>query len=154
MYCSNCEREAKNGTNFCEYCGAKLKMPSNNMAINNVSLNTKDVYVERKNTMLKSSIIIEFMKKSVLPIVIALILYLIFREFSSDKFIVWILCGIPFGIGKTREWIFLRGGGIGETAAVFVLNFIIAGLIGGFVLIWKLLVAIYYIPYTVYLLIS
>ena len=37
--------------------------------------------------------------------------------------------------------------------ALFVLNFIIGGLIGGFVLAWRLLVAVWYVPLTIYRLI-
>ena len=41
------------------------------------------------------------------------------------------------------------GGGI----ALFVLNFILAGIIGGFVLVWRLIVAVWYVPLTVWRLI-
>ena len=41
------------------------------------------------------------------------------------------------------------GGGI----ALFVLNFILAGIIGGFVLAWRLIVAVWYVPLTIYRLI-
>ena len=41
------------------------------------------------------------------------------------------------------------GGGI----ALFALNFIIGGVIGGFVLAWRLIVAVWYVPLTVYRLI-
>ena len=43
----------------------------------------------------------------------------------------------------------LPGGG----AALFVLNFVIGGIIGGFVLVWRLLVAAWYVPLTIYRLI-
>ena len=42
---------------------------------------------------------------------------------------------------------------LGGGAALFVLNFIIGGLIGGFVLVWRLLVAAWYVPLTIYRLI-
>ena len=45
-------------------------------------------------------------------------------------------------------WI-VPGGG----AALFVLNFVIGGIIGGFVLVWRLLVAVWYVPLTIYRLI-
>ena len=45
-------------------------------------------------------------------------------------------------------WI-VPGGG----AALFALNFIIGGLIGGFVLVWGLLGAAWYVPLTIYRLI-
>lgn len=110
--------------------------------------------------MLKNRITIEFFKKNVLPIAIALILFFIFKGFCTDKtgdidyLLLWILCGLPFGIMKMHSWLVLGGGDLGSTAAVFVLNLIVGGLIGGFILIWKLLVAVYYVLYTIYLLVK
>jgi len=48
-----------------------------------------------------------------------------------------------------------RAGGdsLGGGAALFVLNFVIGGIIGGFVLVWRLLVAAWYVPLTIYRLI-
>ena len=47
-----------------------------------------------------------------------------------------------------------RGGGsLGGGIALFALNFIIGGVIGGFVLAWRLIVAVWYVPLTVYRLI-
>ncbi len=40
-----------------------------------------------------------------------------------------------------------------EAIALFALNFIIGGVIGGFVLAWRLIVAVWYVPLTVYRLI-
>ena len=45
------------------------------------------------------------------------------------------------------------GSSLGGGAALFALNFIIGGLIGGFVLVWRLLVAAWYVPLTIYRLI-
>ena len=45
------------------------------------------------------------------------------------------------------------GGSLGGGAALFVLNFVIGGIIGGFVLVWRLLVAAWYVPLTIYRLI-
>ena len=42
------------------------------------------------------------------------------------------------------------GGGI----ALFLLNFVFAGLIGGCVLVWRLLVAAWYVPLTLYRLLT
>ena len=50
-------------------------------------------------------------------------------------------------------WIVPGGGSLGGGSALFVLNFIIGGLIGGFVLVWRLLVAAWYVPLTIYRLI-
>ncbi len=43
--------------------------------------------------------------------------------------------------------------GLGGGAALFALNFIIGSLIEGFVLVWRLLVAAWYVPLTIYRLI-
>ena len=42
---------------------------------------------------------------------------------------------------------------LGGSIALFALNFIIGGVIGGFVLMWRLLVAAWYVPLTIYRLI-
>ena len=42
---------------------------------------------------------------------------------------------------------------LGGSIALFALNFIIGGVIGGFVLVWRLLVAAWYVPLTIYRLI-
>lgn len=39
---------------------------------------------------------------------------------------------------------------MGTALPLFLLNFIIGGVIGGFVLTWRLLVAAWYIPLTIY----
>ena len=44
-------------------------------------------------------------------------------------------------------------GSLGGGIALFALNFIIGGVIGGFVLAWRLIVAVWYVPLTVYRLI-
>ena len=45
---------------------------------------------------------------------------------------------------------FVPGGSLGTALPLFLLNFIIGGVIGGFVLVWRLLVAAWYIPLTIY----
>jgi hypothetical protein len=66
---------------------------------------------------------------------------------------LWILCGLPFGIWRLRLWIIPGGGSLGSGIALFALNFILAGIIGGFVLVWRLIVAVWYVPLTVWRLI-
>lgn len=51
-------------------------------------------------------------------------------------------------------WIVPGGGSFGGGIALFALSFIIGGAIGGFVLVWRLVVAVLYVPLTVYRLIS
>ena len=50
-------------------------------------------------------------------------------------------------------WIVPGGGSLGGGIALFALNFIIGGVIGGFILAWRLIVAVWYVPLTVYRLI-
>lgn len=103
--------------------------------------------------MTRSEAVKAFFVKSVLPVAAALLLYCIFKSACMkggelDYVWLWILCGLPFGIHRMCVWI-VPGGG----AALFALNFIIGGLIGGFVLVWRLLVAAWYVPLTIYRLI-
>lgn len=58
---------------------------------------------------------------------------------------VWPPSDVPLDRAGRR----LPGGGI----ALFALNFIIGGVIGGFFLVWRLIVAVWYVPLTVYRLI-
>ena len=103
--------------------------------------------------MTRTEAVKDFFKKAVLPVASAGLLYCIFksacmRDGELDLLWLWILCGLPFGIHRMCVWI-VPGGG----AALFALNFIIGGLIGGFVLVWRLLVAVWYVPLTIYRLI-
>ena len=82
--------------------------------------------------------------KTILPVAAAALL---------DYLWLWILCGLPFGIWRLRLWIIPGGGSLGSGIALFALNFILAGIIGGFVLVWRLIVAAWYVPLTVYRLI-
>ena len=75
------------------------------------------------------------------------------RNGELDLLWLWILCGLPFGIHRMCVWIVPGGSSLGGGAALFALNFIIGGLIGGFVLVWRLLVAAWYVPLTIYRLI-
>ena len=51
-------------------------------------------------------------------------------------------------------WIVPGGGSFGGGIALFALNFIIGGVIGGFILVWRLIVAVLYVPLTMYRLIA
>ena len=80
----------------------------------------------------------------------AALLYCIFRSAcvkngELDYLWLWILCGLPFGIWRLRLWIIPGGGSLGSGIALFALNFILAGIIGGFVLVWRLIVAAWYV---------
>ena len=86
----------------------------------------------------------------------AMMLYCIFKsacmkDGQLDYVWLWILCGLPFGLHRMCLWIVPGGeGGI----ALFALNFIIGGVIGGFILDWRLIVAVLYVPLTMYRLIA
>lgn len=60
---------------------------------------------------------------------------------------------MPLGIGKMFTLIPI-GFGISGTVGVVVLNLVLGGLIGGVILIWKLAVALWYLPLTIYRLVT
>lgn len=100
----------------------------------------------------------DFFKKCVLPVVVAALLYLIFKSAATkggdtDYMWLFILCGLPFGIPRMFMWI-VPDGSIATALPLFLLNFVISGIIGGFVLAWRLLVAAWYVPLTVYRLLT
>ena len=83
----------------------------------------------------------DFFRKTILPVASAALLYCIFRSAcvkngELDYLWLWILCGLPFGIWRLRLWI------------------IPGGLIGGCVLVWRLLVAAWYVPLTLFRLLT
>lgn len=59
-----------------------------------------------------------------------------------ELFAYWIMVGFPFGIHRMYLWLVPRNFGISGSIGVFVLNCIIGGLIGGVVLIFKVIVII------------
>lgn len=99
-----------------------------------------------------------FLVKSVLPATVALLLVCIFKSVcmkdgTLDYVRLWILCGLPFGLHRMFLWIIPDSRSFGGGIAMIAFNFIIGGVIGGFVLIWRLLVAAWYVPLTAYRLI-
>ena len=77
----------------------------------------------------------DFFRKTILPVASAALLYCIFHSACV----------------KNGE---LDGGSLGGGIALFLLNFVFAGLIGGCVLVWRLLVAAWYVPLTLYRLLT
>ena len=101
----------------------------------------------------------DFFKRTVLPAVIALFLFFMFKNvFTEDgqtnSFYVWLCCGIPFGIRRMFVWLVPHGYDIAGTVGIVALNFILGGIIGGVILIWRLVVAAWYIPLTIYRLLT
>lgn len=110
--------------------------------------------VDKESTMSKTDVIKDFLRKSILPFCVALILYFIFSRIfvengAKDLFLIWLACGVPFGISKMFTLIPV-GFDIAGTVGVVALNIVLGGLIGGVVLIWKLAVAVWYLPLTIY----
>ncbi len=100
--------------------------------------------------MNRREIMTDFLKKAVLPIVIALLLFSIFSRIftengARDYFLIWLACGVPFGIGKMFTLIPI-GFDIAGTVGIVALNVIL----GGLILIWRLAVAVWYIPLSIY----
>lgn len=96
----------------------------------------------------------DFLKHTVLTLVIALFLFLIFKSVftkngETEYFYVWLCCGIPFGIRRMFVWLVPHGYDLGGTVGIIAVNFIIGGLIGGVILTWRLVVAVWYIPLTI-----
>lgn len=75
------------------------------------------------------------------------------RDGAVDYLWLWILCGLPFGLHRMWLWI-VPDGSMGSGIALFALNFIVGGIIGGFVLVWRLIVAVCYVPLTMYRMIT
>ena len=103
--------------------------------------------------MTKSDVMKEFLKKTVISVVVALFLFSMFSRIfvengAPDYFLIWLACGVPSGIGKMFTLIPI-GFGISGTVGVVALNLVLGGLIGGVILIWKLAVAIWYLPLSV-----
>ena len=108
--------------------------------------------------MTRNEVMKDFMKKTVVPVAVALLLFSVFSRIfvengTPDYFLILLACGVPFGIGKMFTLIPI-GFGISGAVGVVALNLVLGGLIGGVILIWKLAVAIWYLPLTIYRLVT
>ena len=108
--------------------------------------------------MTKTEVMRDFIRKTVLPVVVALLLFSIFSRIFVENgtpyyFLIWLACGVPFGIGKMFTLIPI-GFGISGTVGVVALNIVLGGLIGGVILIYRLAAAVWYLPLTIYRLIA
>lgn len=109
--------------------------------------------------MTRSEIWKDFFRKTILPVFIAGIIFywgtLTFVEDGKiNYFLVCLFCGMPFGIRRMFLWLIPFGHDLAATIGIFALNFIVGGLIGIVVLAWKFLVAAWYIPLTIYRLLT
>ena len=108
--------------------------------------------------MTRGEAIKDFFCKTLLPAAVAALMYCIFRSVcvksgELDYLWLWILWIDIVTYWRLRLWIIPGSGSLGGGIALFVLNFILAGIIGGFVLVWRLIVAVWYVPLTVWRLI-
>lgn len=104
--------------------------------------------------MTRKETLTAFVRNTILPVALAAILFFIFKSVCTkdgitDYFMLWLLCGLPFGIHRMFLWIIPHGRSFGGNIAVFALNILIGAIIGGIVLIWRLVVAVWYVPLTV-----
>lgn len=92
----------------------------------------------------------EFLKYVAVPVVSALFLAALFRPLcmeneECDYLSLWWFMGIPFGIHRMFFWIIPKGYDIGGTMGILFLNVLVGGVIGGIILVWRLLVAAVYL---------
>lgn len=108
--------------------------------------------------MTRKEAVFQFFRKSVAPVAGAALLVCIFKsacmkDGAVDYLWLWIFCGLPFGLHRMWLWI-VPDGSMGSGIALFALNFIVGGIIGGFVLVGRLIVAVCYVPLTMYRMIT
>jgi len=109
--------------------------------------------------MTRKEAVFQFFRKSVIPVVSVALLVCIFKSACTkdgavDYLRLWILCGLPFGLHRMWLWFVPGGGSMGGGVALFALNFIIGGVVGGFILAWRLIVAGVDVTLTIYRMIT
>ena len=92
----------------------------------------------------------EFMKNVAAPIITTILLLAFFRPVCTQNgecnyLMLWFLAGIPLGFCHLFLLVIPRGYDIGGTMAILFLNLVMASLIGGVILTWRLLVAALYL---------
>ena len=107
--------------------------------------------------MSRKQVLKQFFFKSILPFATAFLLYFIFRPAcTTDRQVnylwLWILCGLPFGIHRMFFWI-SSGVSMANFISQGLAMIVLGGIIGGFVLAWRLVIATIYIPLTCFRLI-
>ena len=105
--------------------------------------------------MTRKEAVFQFFRKSIVPVAGMALLVCIFKSACTkngaiDYLWLWILCGLPFGLHRIWFWFVPGGSSLGGGIALFALNFIIGGAIGGAILVWRLLVAVWYVLLTIH----
>ena len=76
------------------------------------------------------------------PLLVAAVFALLFRSVYEqngmiDLPLAWILIGIPFGIRQVGLWFLPKNRDLSGTLGVFALSILLGGVIGGFVLVYR-----------------
>lgn len=92
----------------------------------------------------------EFLRKVVVPVGAAVFLSALFYPLCVENGVcdylkLWILAGIPFGIHRMFVWVVPKGFDIGGTVGILAMNLLAGGVIGGFILVWRLVLAVFYL---------
>ena len=92
----------------------------------------------------------EFLGKVIFPVGAAIFLAALFYPVCVDNGVcdylkLWILTGVPFGVHRMFVWVIPKGFDIGGTIGVLVVNLLAGGVIGGVILIWRLVLAAFYL---------
>lgn len=104
--------------------------------------------------MTKFDVVKTFIFKTIIPIMFVVFMYQIFIDLcisgtTINYLYLLMICGIPFGIRFMFMLpMFVHNTGLG--IAMMIFNVAIGALIGGFILLWKLAVALYYIPLSIF----
>ena len=91
-----------------------------------------------------------FMKKVIFPVAASVFLSVLFYPLclengQCDYLKLWMFMGIPFGVHRMFLWIVPKGFDMGGTGGFLVMNLLVGGVIGGVILTWRLVMAIYYL---------
>lgn len=85
-----------------------------------------------------------FLRKVILPLLLAALLLLFFKPVYRENgtinyLLLWICVGVPFGIHKMFLWLVPHKFDLAGTLGIFTLDVIVGGLIGGFALVWQVI---------------
>ena len=74
-------------------------------------------------------------------IMLTMLLPVCMKNGKIDYFLVWVILGIPYGMGKLIPILLPRNYGIGESIGILVFGCLLSGLLGGVILVYKLIAA-------------
>lgn len=92
----------------------------------------------------------EFMKYVAAPIVSMIFLMALFRPLcihngECNYLMLWLFMGIPIGFHRLFIWIIPKGYDFVGIMGILLLNLLIAGVVGGVILTYRLLIAVVYL---------